>query len=103
MTIDNQFDEVSEDEYSDEPEAPLGLQSYLVPTAGILASILAVLAWLVLLLGIVQVASELWTDNVLPPAVLVNQVAALWPALVGWGVLMLAAVIARFVAHREDR
>jgi hypothetical protein len=101
---------MSNDDYNDdattEAYQPAKPSGGLIPTAGGLAAILAVLAWIVLLLGIIQITVQLVTREVGSPALsfrsIVLVATSAWSALVAWGVLMLAAVIARYVAHRDE-
>lgn len=97
-------DENYEDNYNATP-AQESSGGGLIPTAGMLSAILAVLAWIVLLLGVIQVAIQIfWLDGgvslTLRQIILI--VTSLWSAIVAWGVLMLAAVIARFISRRDE-
>lgn len=99
---------MSNDDYEDKYDAPAPKNSSgggLIPSAGMLAAILAVLAWIVLLLGIIQITVQLlWVDQgvslTFRQIILIS--TSLWSAIVAWGLLMLAAVIARFISHRDE-
>jgi vacuolar-type H+-ATPase subunit I/STV1 len=99
---------MSNDDYTDDDAyTPTKLSSGgLIPSAGGLAAILAVLAWLVLLLGIIQVTITLTVANQNGNSgsvkVIIYDVTQIWSALAWWGVLMLGAVIARAVSRRDE-
>ena len=99
----------NEDNYEDTYDAPAVAQRSssggLIPSAGMVAALLAVLAWIVVLLGVIQVTLTIWAgyDQGTPSwKTLVYDVTQIWSAIVAWGVLMLAAVVARYIAHRDE-
>jgi hypothetical protein len=98
---------MSNDDYTDDDAyEPKKSSGGLIPSAGGLAAILAVLAWIVLLLGIIQVTITLTVANQnggnASVKVIIYDVTQIWSALAWWGVLMLGAVVARAVSRRDE-
>jgi hypothetical protein len=98
---------MSNDDYTDDDTyTPKKSSGGLIPSAGGLAAILAVMAWIVLLLGVIQITIQLVTREVGAPALsfrsIVLVATSAWSALVAWGILMLAAVVARYISRRDE-
>jgi hypothetical protein len=98
---------MSNDDYTDDDAyEPKKSSGGLIPSAGALAAILAVMAWIVLLLGIIQVTITLTVANQNGSngsiKVIIYDVTQIWSALAWWGVLMLGAVVARAVSRRDE-